>query len=177
MDGQSDILNLNDRAKRHLLGIGLEPEKPATSFDGNERRGDLLCDILRSPLPMESAERIASSPRVANPALAFRSVTGPPLRELLLDPKTEVSVLRRVKEYAKTMGQKATTEVEKDVYLAIYFAAIAAAWAYHGARITRHSDTEVGQFLVHYVSVKWVPSSLQQVFQKANQGRSEADQG
>lgn len=178
MAEDTDRLDLTDRQKTRLLSLGLEPDRPAASFDADEQRGDLLCDILRQPLPPELPERAASFPdRAAKPCSAFRAIAGPTLRELLLDPKTEVFVLHRIKEYAKTLGTKAESEVEKDVYLALYFAAIAAAWAYHGVRITRHSDAKTAQFLACYVSTKWVPGNLQQVFQRANLARLETDQG
>ncbi len=178
MAEDTDRLDLTDRQKTRLLNLGLEPDRPAASFDADEQRGDLLCDILRQPLPAELPERAASFPdRAAKPCSTFLAMAGRTLRELLLDPKTDVFVLHRIKEYAKMLGTKAESQVEKDVFLAIYFAAIAAARAFHAVRITRHSDAELPQFLAYYSSAEWVPSSLQEVFQGANLARFEADPG
>lgn len=163
MDGRSDNLELNDGQKTRLLSLGLEPDRPATMPDGDEQRGDLLCDILRRPLPPPLAEHGPPSP-------ALRAIAGPPLRELLLDSKTDVAELRGVKEYAKTMGQKASTEVEKDVYLAVYFAAIAAARLFHSDRITEHSDTDLARFLEFFARQPWMPTILVGLFTEAAQG-------
>ena len=91
------------------------------------------------------------------------------MRELLLDPKTEVAVLRRIKEYAKTMGQKAATEIEKDVFLAIYFAAIAAAELLHSQRISEHPDTDLARFLEFFARASWMPTELAGLLSKAAQ--------
>ena len=100
----------------------------------------------------------------------LRSVVGPPIGELLKDPKTSVAVLKEIKQYAKARGIQAASEREKDVFLAIYFAAIAGALAYHGEHITEHADTDLARFFGHYVSAEWMPSSLRELFGRAVRG-------
>ena len=136
--GETDSLELNDQQKTRLLSLGLAPDRPVTPPDENEQRGDLLCDILRCSLQADVSEQDAVPPGAGKPCLGFRTVAGPPLGELLQDPKTEVAVLRKVKEYAKSLGGNAGSDVEKDVFLAVYFAAIAAAIIFHDERITEH---------------------------------------
>jgi hypothetical protein len=168
MDEEIDAIRLSNRQKTRLLSLGLEPDQAAKPSDENEQRGDLLCDILRCPLPAELPERGASFPDgVTKPCPTFRAIAGPTLRELLLDPKTDVLVLRRIKEYAKRLGTKAESEVEKDVFLAVYFAAIAAAGFFHSRQITEHSDTNLDRFLVLFARLSWIPSDLAGLFADA----------
>jgi len=94
-------------------------------------------------------------------------VAGPPLGELLLDRTADVVVLKCIKEYAKALGKNAKSGIERDVFLAVYFAAIAAARAYHGEHITEHTDANIARFLVHYTSAEWIPSSLRELFRRA----------
>lgn len=174
MAEDTDRLDLTDRQKTRLLNLGLEPDRPAASFDADEQRGDLLCDILRQPLPAELPERAASFPdRVAKPCSTFLAMAGRTLRELLLDPKTDVFVLHRIKEYAKMLGTKAESQVEKDVFLAVYFAAIAAAGLFHSRQITKHSATNLDRFLASFARLSWIPSDLAGLFADAarNQGK------
>jgi len=173
VDERTDILRLNDRQKTRLLSLGLEPDRPAAMPDGHEQRGDLLCDILRRPLPPDGQGEPAAITVQSYPV--FRSVAGPPLRELLLDPKTDIAVLHRIKEYAKAMGQKAGTEAEKDVFLAIYLAAIAAAKLFHSDRITEHADTDLARFLEFFARQPWMPTVLVALFQKAISSCLEAE--
>ncbi|MBP7051537.1 MAG: hypothetical protein KBE65_11025 [Phycisphaerae bacterium] len=174
MDGQNDNKELNDRQKTRLLSLGLGADQPAAMSNGDEQRGDLLCDILRRPLPPDGQGEGLSPGGGGPPCLAFRSVAGPPLRELLLDPKTNVTVLRRTKEYAKAMGQKAGTEAEKDVFLAIYLAAIAAAGLFHSDRITEHSDADLARFFEFFARRPWMPTDLFGLFRKAISSCQEA---
>mgnify|MGYP006981297030 CR=1 FL=1 len=136
MAEDTDRLDLTDRQKTRLLSLGLEPDRPAASADADEQRGDLLCDLLRCPLPAQPAEQGASSVVGEKRSFAGGAVMGPRLDELLLDPSTDLAVLRRVKEYAKSLGKGAESDVQKDAFLTIYFAAIAAAVVFHEGRIT-----------------------------------------
>jgi hypothetical protein len=165
MAEDTDSLNLTDGQKTRLLQIALSPGEADAPANEDELRGDLLCDILREPLPAELPERAASfADRAAKPCSTFLAIAGPTLRELLLDSKTDVFMLRRIKEYAKTLGTEAESEVEKDVYLAVYFAAIAAASLFHSQQITEHSDTNVDRFLASFARLSWIPSDLAGLF-------------
>lgn len=169
MDGQDGNLELNDGQKTRLLSLGIESDRPAEMPDGDEQRGDLLCDILRHPLPADGQAEPAAT--AVQSYLIFQSVAGPPLRELLLAPETDIAALRRIKEYAKTMGKKAGTDVEKDAFLAVYLAAIAAAKLFHSDRITEHSDMDLTRFLEFFARQPWMPTILVGLFTEAAQCR------
>lgn len=172
MDGHDGNLELNDGQKTRLLSLGIEPDRPVAMPDGDEQRGDLLCDILRHPLPPDGQAEPADVAEQS--CVPFQSIAGPPLRELLLDPKTDVVVLRKIKEYAKTMGKKAGTDVEKDVFLAIYLAAIAAARLFYADRITEHSDANLTRFFEFFGRQPWMPTVLVGLFRKARSSCQEA---
>jgi hypothetical protein len=163
MEKDTDSLNLTDRQKTRLLDLALGPPNSAEPRNEDEERGDLLHDMLRCSLPLRtgSPEGRTTSSRGLCP------VVGPSIGELLQDPKTGTAVLKEVKQYAKARGNQATSEREKDVFLAIYFAAIAGAWVYRRECITQHADEDMARFLVHYASVEWIPSSLRDLFQSA----------
>ncbi len=167
-------MELNNRQKTRLLSLGLDSDHPAATPDENEQRGDLLCDVLRGSLPAQNAESGDSSsiPGMGRPA--FRTIVGASLQELLRNPTTDVGILRRIKDYAKALGTTAGSEVEKDVFLAIYFAAIAAALAHHAERITEHADADMAMFFSYYASGEWIPANLRALFQNATHAYPEA---
>ncbi len=171
MTEESEHLRLDDGQKSRLLGSALDANRPVPPPDENEQRGDLLCDLLRRPLPVHEAACNPSVSAANSPHGGLRSVFGPPIRELLLDPTTNVAVLKKVKEYAKSRGRDAGSDVEKDVFLALYFAAIAAAAAFHRERITEHSDLDVARFLESFAQAAWMPADLARLLRRAKESR------
>ena len=161
-----DDLNLTDQQKTRLLSFALDARNQEPSRSGDEERGDLLCDILRCPLPAPGSGADLSLAATGAAHSTLRLVQGPPIRDLLGAPETDVSVLRRIKDYAKALGARAESEVEKDVFLAIYFAAIAAARVCQGERITEHTHKDLLRFFGDFVNARWMTTDLTQLFRR-----------
>jgi hypothetical protein len=166
----TDNLALNDGQKTRLLSLALEHDNPAAAPNEDEQRDDLLRDILRCALPLE-----APAPSTAvglGPSYGgLRTVAGPPLGELLRDRATDLVVLKQIKEYAKALGKNAKSEVERDVFLAVYFAAIAAARVFHNEGITEHADEQLVRFLDSFAQATWIPADLAGLLAQAAQHR------
>src|SRR5512143_634975 len=109
-------LALNDGQKTRLLSLALERDIPAAAPNEDEQKGDLLRVILRCALPLETPTQ-STAVDLCPPYGGLRTVAGPPLDELLRDRATDLAVLKRIKEYAKTLGKKAKSGVERDVFL------------------------------------------------------------
>jgi len=167
MAKDTDSLSLTDWQKTRLLDLALGLPDPGEPRNEDEERGDLLHDILRCSLPLRAGPREGSRLPATTSGQGLRSVVGPPIVELLQDPKTSVAVLKKIKQYAKARGSQAASEREKDVFLAIYFAAIAAALAFHAERITEHVEGKLAQFLHSFANVTWMPTDLADLFRKA----------
>jgi len=164
---KTDNLKLSDEQKTRLLNFALEPGPSSTPPDADEEKGDLLCDILRYPLPQAEHQPGTAT----NVTQGFRSVFGASLGELLCDPKTDIAVLRRIKEYAKALGRNAKTDMDKDVFLAVYFAAIAGALVFHNEHITEHPRHNLTQFFKHFAQAPWMRTDLRDLFVKATEHR------
>ncbi len=167
---ETDNWALNDGQKTRLLSLALERDNPAAAPNEDEQKGDLLRDILRCALPLERpAQSTAVGCHPSNGGL--RTVAGPPLGELLQDRATDLAVLQRIKEYAKALGKNAKSGVERDVFLAVYFAAIAAARVFHNQRITEHADEMLAGFLHLHAQAAWMPADLAGLLARAAQHR------
>ena len=175
MAKDTDSLDLTDQQKTRLLDLALGPPDLSEPGNEDEERGDLLHDILRCSLPLRAGSCEGLSAAAMTSCQGLSSVVGPPIGELLPDQGTSVAVLKEIKQYAKARGSQATSEREKDVFLAIYCAAIAAALTYYGERITEHLDRDVTRFFAHYASAGWIPSNLRELFQRAVHGCGESD--
>ena len=163
----TNSLGLTDGQKTRLLHLAIGPPDPGEPRSEDEERGDLLHDILRCSLPLRADSHGGLRDAGAAPSQGLRSVVGPPIGELLLDPKTGIDLLKDIKVYAKARGSQATSEREKDVFLAIYFAAIAAALVSRQERITEHSEGNVAQFLHSLANMVWIPDNLADLFREA----------
>ena len=161
---------LNDGQKTRLLGLALERDNPAATPNEGEQRGDLMRDILRCALPLETpAQRTAAG--LGSSCGGLRTVAGPPLGELLRERTTDLAVLNRIKEYAKALGKNTKSGIERDVFLAVYFAAIAAARVFHDERVTEHADERLVGFLRSFAEAAWMPADLASLLAQAAQHR------
>jgi hypothetical protein len=170
----ADNLDLTDRQKTRLLDLALGPPDPGEPRDENEERGDLLHDILRCSLPLRAGPREGLRTAATTSCQSLRSVVGPPIGELLQDPGTSVAVLKEIKQYAKARGSQAASEREKDVFLAVYFAAIATAMVSHGERITEHTDEDLTRSLSFFAKAPWMQTDLMGLFRRLAQTLSAA---
>jgi hypothetical protein len=167
---EKDNLALNNGQKLRLLSLALKRNDPAVVSNEDEQKGDLLQDILRCVLPLEAPA--PGTPVGICPSYGeLRTVAGPPLGELLCNPATELAVLRRIKEYAKALGQNAKSQIERDVFAAVYFAAIAAARVCHNERVTEHADERLVRFLHAFAQATWMPADLAGLLVRAAQHR------
>ena len=89
------------------------------------------------------------------------------MRVLLLDSKVDLQVLERIKEHAKELGTRSDGEVEREVALTLYFAAIAAALLSHGTKISAHSWKHLERSFKTLGNQPWVPADLLQLFTRA----------
>jgi len=168
MAQDTDSLDLTDRQKTRLLHLALSPSAPSEPPDEDEERGDLLHDILRCSLPLRAEPPEGSPLAETASAHSLRSVVGPPIGELLQDPKTSVAVLKEIKQYAKARGSQAAADHEKDVFLALYFAAIATARVFHNRWITQHSHARLTEFFDSFAQASWVPGNLTDLLRQAS---------
>jgi hypothetical protein len=86
---------------------------------------------------------------------------------MIMDPQTSVEVLKQIKDSAKESGATARDKVERDVALAVYFAAIASALVCHGVKISQHTDGKLKKAFGAWIQRPWLPGDVRELFQKA----------
>jgi len=163
-------------AKINLLRLGLG-EGVSMSSGCDEDRLDLLCDILKSPLPVPHEVKEALPAVFQGPGTRLKSLAGDPILECLLNGETKSATLRAIKEYARQQGREAQSEWVREVFLAVYCMAIAAAVVFHGEIISQHSAHDLGAFFFKYSESSWIPLKLRQLLARAAKTMSESDDG
>jgi hypothetical protein len=121
------------------------------------------------PLPDPEASSQNSDESASGICPPLRCIAGPPIGEVLCAPATSLDTLLAIKQYAKNQGACAESQVRKDIYLAVYFAAIAAAIVSHSVYITDHTQKDLVQFLGFLAKATWMPANLTGLFSRATQ--------
>jgi hypothetical protein len=99
----------------------------------------------------------------------LQSVSGKSLGLLLQSPETKIALIRRIKDFAKVLGASAKDDIEREVALALYYAAIANALVYHKVKISQHDYEKLTQSFETLSEHDWVPPNLKRLFTKAKE--------
>jgi hypothetical protein len=165
--------DLTSQQRARLLKLGLFCDAPEACTDSEEEKADLLYDALVGTLPVEGTTVASLPPALRSLSGKLYSVAGEPLVELLQNPSTDIPVLEKIKKYAKDCAEPSGTsgksKAERDVFLAIYFAAIASAFLFHNKKITQHSYKNLRRFFLSYTEKSWVLDELRSHFKKAHE--------
>ena len=169
MDNRTNDFDLTQEQKSRLLRLGRSSQAHERSADSKQQRVDMLYDVLNCPLPLESS--VINSLPVVIQGLSSRlhSLAGQPIGDLLQDPTTDIATIVEIKEYTKASGTSADSEEKSEVFLAIYYAAIAHALLFHNQKITQHSYTDLEQFFRSFVQNDWILDELISLFSRAQE--------
>ncbi|UCC99250.1 MAG: hypothetical protein JSW66_05050 [Phycisphaerales bacterium] len=168
MEESPKRLQLNTEQSTNLLKLGLDCGQNKTDQAASNARADLLADTLSSKMPVDPA-LLESLPVVLRSlSEQLQTLSGLPLGDVLLSPQTRIALIRRVKDFAKELGESAKDEVEREVALAVYYAAIASALVHHKVKISRHSSDKLEQSFEKLSTYDWVSPSLSRLFKKAH---------
>lgn len=169
MGKESKEIELTGEQKTRLLSLSLEPEPNEDNTDIDEKKADLLYEILSHPMPVDTS--VANSLPTALRGLCkrLRAVAGEPLGDLLQNPERGISVIKEIKEYAKQSGTSAKSEIESDIFLVIYYGTIANALLFHNQKISQHSYKDLEQFFYSFTKKDWVLDELTELFKKAQE--------
>lgn len=159
---------LTDQQKIRLLDLGLRPDG-GEAADEDELRADRLCDLLRRPVPRQGGLPLEVGEPSREFDIGLRSVAGPSMGEVLSSSGTNLDVLADVKQYAKREGNHTESQVDKDVYLAIYLAAIARALVSNRRLISEHSWDNLIHFFNTLAAKPWVPKNLADLYHRATE--------
>ena len=88
------------------------------------------------------------------------------LGEVLLDEQTPLALLQDVKDQAKARSARQDHPVENQVAIVIYYAAIAAARAYHGERLTHWPDRDLADAFGRLSREPWVSLQLRSLLSR-----------
>jgi len=167
MEKESLTSSLGPDKLHRLLRICSEADSSGEQLSSDQKKAELLQDFLSESLPVESpksnlSERLTTLCKISGIA-SEESV-----RDLLTYPKTDVRLLRMIRDNYKKKSKCADPEVEQ-VATTIYYAAIAYALVVHNMKITKFSLKDLQNAFSLLVNMEWIPPVLSSLFGKARE--------
>ena len=164
MNAKKTTFGTEPQRMADMLGMGTEADSGDLTPD--EAKEDMLGKRLAGSLPLTQTQ----ANDLAVIAGEFRErlpLGGRSLGEVILDEETELDILVEIKEYGKSLSTATESEVDREVGLTIYYAAIASAILFHNQRITSHPADALANALGALVEKRWMNPKLARHFAKA----------
>jgi len=167
MDKESTTFRLSSEQLARLLSIGSYISEDKNQVDQEQKKAELLRDWLATKLPIEEV-MVESLPTIIRRVCQeLHPLAGEPFGNLLQDPETNITTIRRIKDYSKKLTTAAESEIEYDAAGAIYYAAIAGALVFHNKKITKFPYGELRDSFSVLMKNSWLTPDLAQLFIEA----------
>jgi hypothetical protein len=127
---------INPKQLMNLLAIGTDRELACDQILNSDKEiKEFFQKLIHRKAPKESSI-IDSILILLRETKAYRqSVVDHSLADLLLNPVTDLALLKAIKEYSKQIYQSTVSKGENSISLAIYYGAIASALVHHKEKI------------------------------------------
>src|SRR6476661_9855666 len=145
----------------HLLARLLTVTAGSDAGWGDDDLGDILTHQLRMPLLAATG---GAPPGASRSGSQVSFVT---FAEALLDPAPELSLLERIKEFAKDCRMNPDSTLPAEVAMILYFGGIVAARLRCGATITSMDDDALRNGVRWVLNRTWLDHDLRPLFMEA----------
>lgn len=169
MDKRPTTLGLSPDKLAGLWNIGSDAEETEKVVDSDNKKTELLRDLLAGTLPTHSPKVRSRPKEQKHPKTVIHSVTDVPIEKLLQNPETDIAFLRGIKDYGKKLSGNAKSKIEYQVANTIYYAAIANALVSYDRRITTFSYNDLEIYFRRLAREKWIPEAIRGLFTKAGE--------
>jgi len=129
--------------------------------------GAVLRRILEAPVSMAPSLSESVPAVLGRECAQLEARTGQPLMQILLDEDVHLTALTTLKEYATVLGRRRLNAADEGACRTVYYAAIASALVFHGARITRHSYEGLEEGFAALAAKPWMVLELRDLFSRA----------
>ena len=149
-----------------LLAIGVEAADGQNNPSSTRSPAEVLREMLGSPPPLDPSSP-DSLPVVLNrPCDEMTPVAGQCMRDLLLSPETDLSVIETLRDYGKGLSSRHESNTESAAGAVMYHAATANALVFHGRNITPLSFEKLTEAYENLAQTQWLPAELRKLFRK-----------
>lgn len=164
MNGKSTYgLRLDQMA--NLLALGAERPEAGPEHADDEALRNLLQEQLTCAEPKGSLLRETLMMMLES----LDPLRGKPLGEFLLDPQSDLDLVRAIKDCSKTLSCALDSADETALARTVYFAAIAGALVHHDTKITQSSYQTLDASLTTLIEKPWMAPQLVELFCQARE--------
>ncbi|MFC1792966.1 hypothetical protein ACFL3Q_05205 [Planctomycetota bacterium] len=170
MNKKSTLYGISPQKVRHLLDDCLNEKQNPQSLKKTSSTEELLREYLTKKCPTGLDEITKNSSIIIvhmQNQMLLRS--GKSVAEALSDPKTDLVILREIKEHYKEISFSEDSKRKRHAATAIYFAAIAHALVFHNQKISEYSFDKVYQSLNKIAANQWITADLKNLYIKAQE--------
>ena len=150
-----------------LLSIGIEEGDFLNKISGDKATEELMEAWLITSLPREASLIDALLVIMGQMGYGIESLTGKSLSQVILDPKTDISILKAIKTYSKKLSATVESEAEKAIAITIYYAVLASTLVHHDQTISQSSYESIAESLTMLMEKKWLTPELKGLFSQA----------
>ena len=167
MSKESTTFGLSSKKIVELLHIGAEEHDYEKNMSEQQEKAELLASRLAEPLMLDPSvtKLLPAIPSLLSGAMDISG--GEPIRTLLLNPESTISVLRKVKNYNNKLSRRAESCIERDVAVILYYGAIASALVFHNKRISRFFYKSLERSFSSLIGKTWITTELTTLFAEA----------
>jgi len=169
VDKKTTTFGLSPEKLARFLSIGSELSESEKQLDQDQKKADLLRDKLAEALPLDQSALKSLPASLVHLCENLGVFSSEPIGNLLRNPKSEISVIKMIKDYSKDLSKSAKSEAEHDTAITIYYAAIANALIFRGLRITKFSFESLNSSFCSLSDKPWVATKLGSLFKQASE--------
>jgi len=164
---KDSTLGLNPESLARLLGIALYSDPDEGKDKSTDTTAQLLKARLAGTLPLDTTV-VEELPAILGQLRKdLMPLGGRTLGEALIDPKSDLGVIKKIRRYAKKMASRKRSEADRAVAVAIYYAAIANALVFHDVKVTTHSYESLEASFAKLINKPWISAELNILFVRA----------
>jgi hypothetical protein len=150
-----------------LMALGLEGPDAQKRLAATRKPARAFQEMFTNKLPLNPVNP-DSLPAVLNRSCdEFLSVADRTMGDLLLNPETDLVIIKSLKDYGKELVRRGGREAKQAAATTVYYAAIASALVFHREKITQHPYQKLHEAYAELRGKSWVSHQLKELFRKA----------
>ena len=165
MKDKTTIFGLDPKKVANLLNIAKEDN--VAPVDENQYKSELIIEKLNETVPIYFSTDQNPTKKLQPLRHTIAVLSGEPIGKLLDNPKTDIKLIRMIKDYGRKLSEKPKPETERQITKTISFAAIAHAFVYHNIKISSDSYEKLRKDYNRLSKETWIPKNLFDLFIEA----------
>lgn len=150
-----------------LLSIGIEDAGFIDKISDDKATKELMEAWLITSLPKDASLLDTLLVIMGQMGYGIESLAGKSLSQVILDPKTDIGILKAIKTYSKKLSATVESKAEKAIAITIYYAVLAGSLVNHDQTISQSSYESIEESLSMLIEKKWLTPELKELFSQA----------